>query len=604
MIESKYIYATVILYVASYLFYRLVSHGLGHKAEYLQLRRFLPCAILAVLPSALTGLPLSSPWFISSFIVGISWLTTYPLLYFLTNRKVSNDFGFHLDTVFGLYIIAWLTSFKILVIYFNLLPSIVLTLICLLELTLLVIPVLQYGYYCLYGTCIDDQGMMLIQETDRNETIEYFKSLPKKVFLVFVVVNVVCLLIFFMMNTGLWLAYSSQGRLPITLPHLWQVTVVAGIFIFLTYYFLRKKNGLIARVGIAELYLDVREYLSNTKLYSQNQQERLSDLRVVPSVPKFSQPATIVLVIGESASRDYMSAFCDYPQDTTPWLNVHKKDEGFILFPHTYACAHQTVTSLERALTEFNQYNDKEFYSSCSIVDIARAAGYHTYWFSNQGHLGCADTPVTLIANTCDTAKWTKQNLNQVQYDDALLRYLQEVPSNQNNFIILHLMGSHFNFVNRYPEAFTKWGAPGKYELVSNYINSIAYTDFILQSVYEYATEHLNLQAMLYFSDHAVRPDKRRSPNFNGFAGVRIPMFAFFSAEYQEKNAEVFNTLCNHKDKYFTTDLAYELLCGILNITSNHYVEENSLASPKFKYTREMLRTDLGRLPLSEDTDA
>ena len=115
------------------------------------------------------------------------------------------------------------------------------------------------------------------------------------------------------------------------------------------------------------------------------------------------------------------------------------------------------------------------------------------------------------------------------RYDEALLKYLQEVPSNQNNFVVLHLKGSHFNFINRYPESFTKWGTAGKYELIPNYINSVAYTDFILQSAYQYAAEHLNLQAMLYFSDHATIPDKRRSPNFNGFAGVRVPMFAYLS---------------------------------------------------------------------------
>lgn len=603
LIDNKYILTIVALYVTSYLFYRVVSHGLGHKAEYLQLRRFIPCAILAILPAALVQLPLQSTWFLSSVIVGASWVVTYPLLYFLTNRKVSNDFGFHLDIVFGLYLLAWLIAVKVLIVTFRLAPVFLLTLLALLEVILLSVPLYQYGYFLLYGTCIDEQGMTLIQETNYNEVIEYFKSLPRIVLVTVIALTIMILFLFFQMNTGLWLRLSSQGSVYATMLNDWQIAILVGMFVFLTYYFFRRKKGLLARTGIIELYLDVQDYLRNSQLYTKNLAQRLADLKVTPSIPRFDKPSTILLVIGESESRDYMSAFCDYPENTTPWLKAHKEDPNFILFPHAYACLERTVASLERALTEVNQYNDKQFYTSCSIIDIAKAAGYHTYWFSNQGHLGSADTPVTLIANTSGTAKWTKQRLNQVQYDEALLKYLQEVPSNQNNFVVLHLKGSHFNFINRYPESFTKWGTAGKYELIPNYINSVAYTDFILQSAYQYAAEHLNLQAMLYFSDHATIPDKRRSPNFNGFAGVRVPMFAYFSPEYQEKNPEIVVTLKDHRNNYFTTDLAYELICSILNIKSNRYDEANSLASPKFKYTRAMLRTNLGKISLSEDVE-
>lgn len=52
-------------------------------------------------------------------------------------------------------------------------------------------------------------------------------------------------------------------------------------------------------------------------------------------------------------------------------------------FDNAYAYWLQTVPVLERALTEKNQYNDLEFNKSFSIIDIAKKAGYKTYWFSN-----------------------------------------------------------------------------------------------------------------------------------------------------------------------------------------------------------------------------
>lgn len=590
---SIYIIAGICLYIASYAFYVTFSHGLGHKAEYLQLRRFIPCAILAMLPATCANITLSSPLIVSSFIVGLSWIITYPLLFFKTNRIRSNDFGYHLDVVFGLYVIGWLTSIKVIILYFNFLPTALLTIESTIELLLLLIPLAQWGYYYLYDTCIDDNGMMMIQETNYNEVIEYFSSLPKIfLFASFAfLISIYSLLIYTNINfLHVQSNISINNLIPIFLT-----------FIFLTVYLWKKKKGVFIRTGIVELYLDVKEYFETTKLYIHNMNERVANLTVTPSKPSFSKPSTIILVIGESEARDYMSAFCDYPLDTTPWLRSKKTDDNFILFPHAYSTIPHTVSALERALTEFNQYNDKQFYTSCSIIDIAHKAGYNTYWYSNQGHLGCADTPVTLVANTSNISKWTKQNLNQLQFDESLLEYLPEIDPSTNNFVVIHLKGNHFNYINRYPQSFAKFSKPNKYDLISNYLDSVAYTDYILQQITEYAQKNLNLQALLYFSDHGVTPDQRRSPNFNGFAAVRIPMFCYFSEEYKSLYPQTFETLKNHSDYYWTNDLAYELICGILNITSNHYDESNSLASPKYKFTKETLKTDLGKRYLKDD---
>ena len=311
---------------------------------------------------------------------------------------------------------------------------------------------------------------------------------------------------------------------------------------------------------------------------------------------KNDKPHTILLVIGESASRDYMKAFNkEYKYDTTPWLDKMKESKNFILFPNAFSIGANTVLAVSNAMTEINQYNDKKFYNACSIIDIAHAAGYKVHWYSNQGHLGSADTPVTLIANTADVAKWTKQELNQVQYDESLLPYLEELNPAKNNFLVVHLTGSHFNFLNRYPESFTKFSTPGKYDLEVNYADSIAYTDYVLEQIFNYAKDKLNLQAMVYFSDHATVPDKRRSPNFEGLASVRIPFFTYFANEYIAQHQEVYDTLKKHENFYWTNDLAYELLCSIFDIKSNHFDEANSLASESFKYKREDLRTNCGQ---------
>lgn len=43
------------------------------------------------------------------------------------------------------------------------------------------------------------------------------------------------------------------------------------------------------------------------------------------------------------------------------------------------------------------------------------------------------------------------------------------------------------------------------------------------------------------------------------------------------------------------------MVCGILNIKSPNFDETQSLASPKYKFTRETLKTRLGKIPLTDD---
>ena len=190
-----------------------------------------------------------------------------------------------------------------------------------------------------------------------------------------------------------------------------------------------------------------------------------------------------------------------------------------------------------------------------------------------------------------------------MQYDGSLLKYLKDIDNTKNNFIVLHFMGSHDNYQNRYPVEFAKWGNPEINEPILNYDNSLYYSDYVLSEIYKYAKTNLNLQAMVYFSDHGTVPDWKRHPDKNPFTSLRIPLFVYLSDEYKNLYPDTTKTLIANKDKYFTNDLIYDMMCGILNIKSPNYDETQSIASPKYKFTRETLRTNLGETPLTADNE-
>lgn len=581
MMVLFYLIGVVISVTLSLIIYYSCNKGMARNAKGQQTRRMIIASALAMLP-LLAPQSESIRWHQLLMIIVSSglWMLTYPLLFHLSNRKSSPDYEHYGDISCGIYLAGLWLSLILLGVPF---------VAALIQWIMLIICVVQWGYFFLYRLCIDNNGMKIIQDTHYNEIIEFIKSYPWWVSVA------VCLAILLML-VGV-IVFNGV----IQLPFVWWMVFPA---VFYAYYIFKWPRGMFVRSGIVALWLVIKEFSAGNMRYKSGMQERLKDLQVEPLGIPDSCPITLLMVIGESASRDYMSAFTPMEHDTTPWMRALAQDEDHtILFKHAYSCAMHTVQVLEKSLTEYNQYNDKIFYESCSIVDIAHQLGFKVHWYSNQGHLGAADTPITLVAETSDVAKWTKQNLGKVQYDHTLIDFLDEVNPNCNNLVVMHLKGSHFNFLNRYPEEYTVWGKPGVQDNILNYENSLHYTDGVIQQFYDYCKDKLNLQAMVYFSDHATIPDVHRSPGFGGFGNTRIPLLVWMNETYKQHHIDRWNALKANKDRYFTNDLIYNLMCGVMDVRSNHYDERDSLASLQYKYQRGDLLTYEKQRRIIEDTD-
>lgn len=577
------VFGILLTFAVSCSIYYGCNTGMSRSARGQQTRRFAIASVLVWVPIALVGVgaDVSVPLVLAG-LTGMAWALTYPLLYHLTNRKRSPDHEHYGEIACGIY-------------FFGLLAAICLAggglVAAFVEWLLLLVCISQLVYYWLYGTCIDANGMKIVQDSHPNEIIEFTRSYRwwKVGVLLLVVIALLVLLII----------GNSHAMLP---KAAWRMGLLAAAILLYAWYVFKPYRGMFVRSGIIRLWLDIREYTANNRRYVTETERRLKDLQITPLGKPFRQPSTIMMVIGESASRDYMSAFTPMEHDTTPWMRHMAEDSRHtILFSNAYSCAMHTVQALEKALTEYNQYNGRRFYDSCSIIDIAHGLGYRVHWYSNQGHLGANDTPITLVADTAEVAKWTKQDLGKVQYDETLMDFLGELDPMQNNFLVLHLKGSHFNFLNRYPANRTVWGKPDVQDNVLNYENSLRYTDSVLEQFYRYALEHLHLQAMIYFSDHATVPDRHRSPNFSGFGATRIPLFVHLSEEYLQTHPERVEALTANRNRYFTNDLVYELMCGIFDVESNHFDERASLASKQYQYTRDDLLTYEGKARIADD---
>ena len=300
------------------------------------------------------------------------------------------------------------------------------------------------AHYILYGARLDSDTMMAVLTTNPEEASEFISH-----------------------QTGWGLfAGAAAGCLAYIGVHVWmagrrrQYAVLTErktghryFFVFLSYI-----NGM----GNDSLYgnsisfpADCRcPFLSDGYSPFQQQYDRNAEnIRLVSSSPA---KGTVILVVGESETRDHMKAFTpSYPSDTTPWMTSTVSQPGYFLFSRAYSNFPQTIPSLSMYLTSSNQYNGQDLADSVSIMDIARMKGYRTYWIGNHSRSATGNTPVSVIAQRAQQVYWTK---NAPEYDENIMPFLKQIPAEGANFVVIHIMGSHVQYTNRVPDDFMYQG--------------------------------------------------------------------------------------------------------------------------------------------------
>ena len=586
---KRYFLPFICVYAAIMLFYYSVSVDLGNTPLFLQARRFLPAALAFCLPFfLLRGLQVRDAW--HTIILAVSYIATAPLLAYVSFHKTATILSYPFDIVFGLYLLPSLLFGQYLLSKV-LSAKMTVFLMSAAELLLLLPNIFQIFYFLRFDHCLTSNGSLVIYQTNITEAAEYLHSVG--------LVPIACFAAFLAIGGFLFLRMNDllHTKLKNIFLNRRKFLVVVALALPITLYAF---GGAYKRIYFNQLAIDTHNYFKQVEKFKNGRKDILAELQVSL---KNNDNGTIVLVIGESATRNYMSAFTDMADNTTPWLKKNKDNSQFILFHNAYSCAWNTVPALEHALTDADFYNNLAFNKAVSIIDIAKKAGYKTYWFSNQGTIGSADTPITLVAETADVSRWTCEDTSatSIQYDEVLLKYLKEVNPQEKNFIILHLMGSHIDYNNRYPEAFQKWTDPGETGRLADYKNSVLYTDYVLERFFMQTKQDLPLNAFVYCSDHGTDPNRRRDPDESGFVVLRIPMFVYLSEQYISKNPEEYANLTAHSNAYWSNDLLYDMLCGIMRVESNHVTDSNSLASQAYKYNKEDVKTALGKKWVKDD---
>ncbi|MCP5217869.1 MAG: phosphoethanolamine transferase [Burkholderiaceae bacterium] len=298
-------------------------------------------------------------------------------------------------------------------------------------------------------------------------------------------------------------------------------------------------------------------------------------------------PDLVVLVIGESASATHWGAL-GYGRDTTPRM---ARMPGAALFSDVVALSTATRSAVPNVLSRrpvLRPDGRVDLDAEPSLVKAFSEVGYQTFWFSNQAPLGRHDTSIGLYAHGADHVLFLNPSTYDAAgntYDEALLGPLRRtLQQGGRQFIVVHLLGSHFDYAQRYPPAFDHFQPSGQGaghsgetqqartgDAVNNsYDNSIRYTDHILGEILDAVRGVGGRAAVAYFSDHGVDPSMGACSSQSGTRrseeAYRVPVFVWLSEELRARRPEVWQRLQAHEKLPYTTRALYSTLLDLSSI--------------------------------------
>ena len=310
---------------------------------------------------------------------------------------------------------------------------------------------------------------------------------------------------------------------------------------------------------------------------------------------------TIVVVIGESSRYDRWS-LNGYARKTNPLLELEANlvsMRDLITAVSATRLSVPVIVSRKPATQSLNAG-----FAEKSLLTAFREAGYKTWWLSNQVSFGKFDTPVSVLAKEANIVEFLNPGgfSDRSNLDDALLAPLQRALADPAPFklVVLHSMGSHWNYANRYPKQFDAWkpslfGVDNpvytdldiKPQLNNSYDNAILYTDWFLAQVIKQLKTAAQPTALAYVADHGqTLYDGSCRVAFHGHNSqyeFHVPALFWYSDAYAALFPDKVAQLKAHRKARLSTENIFHTVVDLGDI---RYPDERlawSIASPTLR---------------------
>lgn len=311
-------------------------------------------------------------------------------------------------------------------------------------------------------------------------------------------------------------------------------------------------------------------------------------------------PEVVVLVLGESSRYDRWS-LNGYQRDTNPLL---RQEANLVALSDVITAVSATRLSVPVIISRKPAMKSlKDGFAEKSFITAYKEAGFKTYWLSNQISFGKYDTPVSVFAKEADVIQFLNlggftnhSNLDEILLDPLTIALADAAPK---KLVVLHSLGSHWNYSQRYPKAFDKWqpslqgidkpvytDARLKPHLNNSYDSSVLYTDWFLAQVIG-KLKGAGRSTMVYISDHGQSLyDGSCKTGFHGHNtqyDFHVPAFVWYSDSWRERYPQKVEQLARHRSAKLATENMFHTLLDLADIRYSGERLERSFVSAAFK---------------------
>ena len=322
-----------------------------------------------------------------------------------------------------------------------------------------------------------------------------------------------------------------------------------------------------------------------------------------------SEIKNIVFILGESTNRNHMHLY-GYYLPNTPYLDTLQAKGEIVAYSDVISPHSTTVEVLSELFTFCDYESDKPWYEYHNLIDVMNAAGYKTHWLSNQESSGMWGNVAQLYANRSSMHRFTRLRDSLEDsgiLDEELFPLLDEAlaeASSDKNFYVLHLMGGHGLYYNRYPYSFHKFKAEdiklqiGERfrDIVAQYDNAIYYNDYVVSEIINRFRDKEAL--VIYVPDHgeavydeggSIAGHLEENPDRHM---IEIPVIFWASKKFRDKYAEKWEAIEEAADRPYRTDDLIHTIMELADVQTEEWNAEKSVINDNFDASRPRFFSD------------
>ncbi|SMB30998.1 putative membrane-associated, metal-dependent hydrolase [Sterolibacterium denitrificans] len=331
--------------------------------------------------------------------------------------------------------------------------------------------------------------------------------------------------------------------------------------------------------------LRIQRYLTLQKGMN-NARETLGQFRfdAQQSPKNASDDEIVLLVIGETGRPDRWQ-LNGYERPTNPRL---KSMPGVVSLTNATTGWAWTRMSVPVIISRKPSSLKLSYFPERSIVGAFREAGFWTAWYSTQGALGFHESAVALYAGEAEDVRFINPAgyRSPGAYDTDLLTTLDTALARpeRKKFIVLHTLGSHFNYAHRVPPEFEVFKPSlrgeqrpdlhdrNQKELLNNsYDNSIRYTDHVLAEIVQRLNASGKVASLLYIADHGENlfdgDCDKSGHGHNTEYDYRVAALWWNGSEFSQRHPEKVAAITAHRDSPWSTENVFDTLLDAADIS-------------------------------------